>query len=211
MRSPVGPSSSSQTSSPRAEHGVVQRGIPDVLADPVALEMLGHHGGQDPDGDDPGVQLGRLVGGAVERLAQVRLQLERGIARQGTRMDVELDVVPRQLGLVVRVRDLLEHRLVVELGPEVLRDEVELDLEPGHRAVELELAVSEHALEHVEISTHLLAVLLTLLACVPGLFDVGSHGTRQPHSGTRREGLTRVVQPSNTSGGGHEQTRLRSP
>jgi hypothetical protein len=102
-------------------------------------------------------------------------------------VDVELDVVARQLGLVVLVGDLLEHRLVVELGPEVLVDEVELDLETGHRSVELELALAEHALEHVEVAAHLLAVLLPLLARVPGLLDVGSHVRRQPHSRSRRE------------------------
>ena len=198
------------------EHGVVEGGVADVLADPVTLEVLGHDGRQDADRDDAGVELGGALRRPVERAAQVGLEIEGGVAGQRPRRHVELDVVAGELGLVVGVGDLLEDRLVVELGAEILCDEVELDLDAGHRPVELELAVAQHAFEHVEVSTHLLAVLLALLACVSGLLDVGSHVPRQPHSSHRREdnplgGQTSNGQLSNASGGGHEQTRCRSP
>ena len=76
--------------------------------------------------------------------------------------------------------------------------------------------MTQHALEHIEVATDLLAIVLSLFARVPGLLDVGSHMPRQSHSWQRREDNPPGDQPSNAqlsnaSGGGHEQTRFRSP
>jgi hypothetical protein len=57
------------------------------------------HGGQDADHDDIAADLGAAVVGPVERLAQVCLQPQGGVAAQLAGRDVELDVVAGQLGL----------------------------------------------------------------------------------------------------------------
>ena len=90
-----------------------------------------------------------------------------------------------QLGLVVLVGDRGEHLGVVEVRLHVLVDEVELDLQPGHRPVELEGARPQHPLEDVEVLAHLLAVPLALLPGVALRADLCSHVATQPHRDLR--------------------------
>ena len=113
------------------------------------------------------------------------LQLEGGVAGQRARRHVELDVVLRQLGLVVLVGDRGEHLGVVEVRLHVLVDEVELDLQAGHRPVELEGARAQHPLEDVEVLADLLAVPLALLPGVALRADLCSHAATQPHRDVR--------------------------
>ena len=53
-------------------------------------------------------------------------------------------------------------------GWKAVVDEVELDLQAGQRPLEVEAALRQHLLEHVEALAHLLAVALALLARVAG-------------------------------------------
>ena len=80
------------------------------------------------------------------------------------RCDVDLEVELAELGDEVWVRDRLEHGCVLQRGLEVVVDEVELDLQTDLRVLEVELAVGQHAGEHVQATAHLLAVLLPVLA-----------------------------------------------
>ena len=159
------------------EDRVVQGGVAVVGADPLALEVLGHDRREDADGDDVGPPAPCGVIGAGQRLPQVLLELEGGVARKRPRRHVELDVVARELGLVVGVGDLLEHLGVGEPGLEVLVDEVQLDLETRHGPVELEVALREHPLEDVQVLADLLPVALTLLARVALSADLFAHRT----------------------------------
>jgi hypothetical protein len=134
--------------------------------------------------------------GPVQARAQLGLELERGVTGQGPRRHVELDVVLRELGLVVLVRDGREHLGIVEVRLHVGVDEVELDLEAGHRPVELEGARVEHLLEHVKVLAHLLAVALPLLAAVTLRRNLCSHGVTQP-----RPELMRYPEPAFRSHG----------
>ena len=49
-------------------------------------------------------------------------------------------------------------------GSPTLVDEVELDLQPGHRVVGVEARLAQHPREHVEAAAHLLAVPRAVLA-----------------------------------------------
>ena len=123
------------------EDRVVERRVAVVGADPLALEVLGHDRRQDADRHDVRAALLGRRGRGVERGPQLFLELDRRVARQRARGHVELDVVLRQLGLVAGVGDGLEDLGVGELGLVVVVDEVELDLQAGHRPVELEDAL----------------------------------------------------------------------
>jgi hypothetical protein len=162
----------------RGEHGVVQGLVSRVGTHPVALEVLGHDRREDPDHEDVRPHLVGLALGLVERGPQVLLQLQGGRPVEGAGCDVELDVVARQLGLVVGVLDGLEDLGVVESGFVVLVDEVELDLHPGHIPVGVEARVLQHPLEHVEVKPDFFAVLLALFSGEARGADLGAHAAQ---------------------------------
>ena len=57
-----------------------------------------------------------------------------------------------------------------------LVDEVELDLQPGHRGVRVEARLAQHPREHVEAAPHLLAVARPVLAGELLLCHLFAHG-----------------------------------
>ena len=84
-------------------------------------------------------------------------RLEPALAQLGRR-HVDLDVELAELGLEVGVGDRRERLGVLERRVAVLVDQVELDLEAGHRVVGVEGRLAQHPGEHVEAAPHLLAV-----------------------------------------------------
>ena len=102
--------------------------------------------------------LGRLGLRAVEVAAQQLLErLEAALAQLGRR-HVDLDVELAELGLEGGVGDRRQRLGVLQRRVAVLVDEVELDLEPGHRVVGVEPRLAQHPGEHVEAAPDLLAV-----------------------------------------------------
>ena len=160
------------------KHRVVERVVSRVVAHPFPGEILRRDGREDADHDDPVAQFGAGVVGTVERGAQVGLQSEHRVIDKLSRFDVELDVVAGQLRLVLGVGDALQNQGIVHLRPEVRAGQVELDLHPGHRAVEVEVAVGQHPLEDIQAQLHLLTEPLALLARVGDRLDVLAHGRR---------------------------------
>ena len=98
--------------------------------------------------------------GLVEAGAQLGLQLVGGRAGQRARADVDLDVELPELGLEVLVGDRVEDLVVAHRRVLLGVDEVELDLQAGERALEVELRLVEHPGEHVQAAPQLLAVAL---------------------------------------------------
>ena len=94
-----------------------------------------------------GPSLGVLEGGD-----QLLLHLAEHRARQLVRGEVELDVELGELGLEVLGGDAVEQLGVDVGGAAVGVDDVELHLEPGELALDLEAALGEHAFEDGEVS-----------------------------------------------------------
>ena len=90
--------------------------------------------------------------------------------------DVDLDVELPELGLEVRVGDRLQRLGVLQRRVAGLVDEVELDLEPGHRVVGVEARLAQHPGEHVEVAAHLLPVARAVSAGELLSFDLFAHG-----------------------------------
>ena len=129
---------------------------------------------------------------------------------------VELDVVAAELGLEVRVGDGLQHLGVGHRRLPRAVDQVELDLQPGQRIVEVEGVLDQHPLEHVEAPPHLrrgtpdaargcrsmaamsspIGVLLSAGERDKGEQVVRATGPSQPHGGAAR----RRTAPSPASG-----------
>ncbi|GMA19637.1 hypothetical protein GCM10025862_16580 [Arsenicicoccus piscis] len=125
--------------------------------------------------------------GVVELRAQVVLELAQVVPVQRTRVDVELDVEPAQLGLE-RLGGHRQRALVGHAGAQLAVDEVELDLEAHHRVGVLEVTRRQHPREDVQALLDLLAVLLTLASGHDGadLFTHARHGTTPtPAQGAR--------------------------
>ena len=86
----------------------------------------------------------------------------------------------------------------MEVGFVLVVDQVQLDLEAGHRLVELERTRREHAFEDVKVLAHLLAVALAFLACVALRVDLGTHVAeiitrRRPAKGENRVSVPAAV------------------
>ena len=120
----------------------------------------------------------------VERAPQAVLEGGQPTLAQGRRGDVDLDVELAELGLEVRLGDRLQHLGVLERRVTPVVDEVELDLEPGHRVVGVEAGLAQHPGEDVEVAPHLLAVARAIGPRELLLLDFFSHGatlaTREP-------------------------------
>src|SRR5947209_20547285 len=79
------------------------------------------------------------------------------------------------LGREDLVGDRVENLLVANGGIGAGVDEVELDLQPGERAFEVETGLAEHPAEDVEAGAQLLAVALAVCAGKGGRADFFSH------------------------------------
>ena len=102
--------------------------------------------------------VGRLLLGVVEAAPQGVLERRQPALAQLGRRHVDLDVELAELGLEVRVGDRLQRLGVLQRRVAALVDQVELDLQPGHRVVGVEARLAQHPGEHVEVAAHLLAV-----------------------------------------------------
>ena len=143
----------------------------EVVRDQVPLG----EGGQDADQHDLRVGLGRPLVGAGEAAAQVLLVVGEAGALDQPGRGVELQVELAQLGLEERVGDVGEDLLVAHgrLGRRV--DQVELDLQPGHRPVGVEAEVVQHQREDVQAPPDLLPVTDAVLPGEGALRDVPAH------------------------------------
>jgi hypothetical protein len=83
-------------------------------------------------------------------------------------LDVDLHVELPELGLEVGVRDRVQHLGVAQRRVAPLVDQVQLDLQAGHRPLEVELRAGQHPLEHVQVPPDLLPVPGAVL---PGELD----------------------------------------
>ena len=101
--------------------------------------------------------------GVVQRLADRLLERAEPALGQPAGGDVDLDVEPAQLGLERRVGDRRQHLGVAHRRLAVVVDQVELDLQPGHRPLEVEARLGQHPGQHVQTLAHLLPVPFTVL------------------------------------------------
>ena len=96
--------------------------------------------------------------------------------------------------------DRLERLGVLQRRVAALVDQVELDLEPGHRVVGVEARLAQHPREHVEAAAHLLAV--------PGAVGAGellclylfAHGSHPRSARTRPPVSVRATRSSDDGG-----------
>jgi hypothetical protein len=153
---------------------------------------------QDADHHEVGADLRRLGLGVVEAVPDALLELGEPAVLELLGRDVDLEVELAELGLEVGVGDRLERLEVLQCRVARVVDEVELDLQPGHRVVRVEPRLPQHASEHVQATTHLLAVARAVLAGELLLCDLFAHGeTVVPtpasrHASGRRERTSRA-------------------
>jgi hypothetical protein len=138
--------------------------------------VFGAQGGQDPDHhhvrvDRPGLLLGRVQAGP-----DVLLELRGAGADQPARGHVDLDVELAQLGLEARVGDGGQHVGVAHGRLRVLVDQVQLDLQAGHRPLHVEPRLAQHLGEDVEAAAYLLPVAGPVLTAEGPRTDVLAHG-----------------------------------
>ncbi len=160
----------------RVQHLVAQQPVARVAADRVDRQVGVGQGRQDADHHQVRADGRRAALGLVE--APPEPLLEPGqpavVQRRGRR--VHLDVELPELGLELRVGDRLERLGVAEGRVARVVDQVELDLEPGHRVVGVERRLTEHPGEHVEAAPHLLAVPCPISAGELLCVDLLAHG-----------------------------------
>ena len=121
----------------RLEDLLVDQRVARVRAQRLVREVLGAQRRQDADHDDVRAPAAERVLGVVEAGAQVAVSSSTAFVPASTaRRHVDLDVELAEFGLEVVVGDRVEHVGVAHRRVAVLVDEVELDLEPGHRPVE---------------------------------------------------------------------------
>ena len=98
-------------------------------------------------------------GSASLRLSRsVLLERREPALAQPRRRHVDLDVELPELGDELRVGDRRQRLGVLQRGVAVVVDEVELDLEAGHRVVGVEPRLAQHPGEDVEAAAYLLPV-----------------------------------------------------
>ena len=131
---------------------------------------------QDADHDQVRTLAHGSVLGAIEAGAHLVLERAQALVQQQSGRDVDLDVELSQLGLEVLVGDGRQHFRVAHRRLVVGVDEIQLDLESGHRTVEVERGLAQHLREHVKTAPHLEAVALSVLPCEGPAVDVLPHG-----------------------------------
>ena len=166
------------------DRDVLAAGVEDLLAQQLVARVgaqaahahvaLGE-GRQDADHHHVGADLRRLGLGVVEAAAQAVLEGREAALAQPGRRHVDLDVELTELGLEVGVGDRLERLGVLQRRVTLLVDQVELDLDPGHRVVGVEACLAQHPREHVEVATHLLPVSRAVSAGELLSFDLFAH------------------------------------
>ena len=171
---------------PRVEDLLAEQPVARVGTDALRGHVVGGQRRQDPDHHQVRADLGRLGLRAVEVAAQQLLELLEPTLAQLDRWHVDLDVEQAQLGLEGGVGDGGERLGALQRRVAALVDQVELDLEPGHRVVGVEPRLAQHAGEHVEAAPDLLAVAGPVgpgeLLCLHLFAHVGTLG---PISGVR--------------------------
>ena len=120
-----------------------------------------------------------LLLGVVEAAPQRLLEGGQPALAQLGRRDVDLEVELAELGLTKSGSAIASSASVFfSAGSPCVVDEVELDLEAGHRVVGVEPGLAQHPCEHVEAAADLLAVPRAVrpreLLCV----DLFAHGRR---------------------------------
>nr|BFE71046.1 hypothetical protein GCM10020092_043470 [Actinoplanes digitatis] len=137
--------------------------------------MLAAQGRQDADHHHVRADAAGVLLGVVEAGPQLAFQIGVLVAGQPARRDVDLDVELAQLGLEVGVGDRLEYLGVAHRRVGVVVHQIELDLHPGQRALELESRLPQHPREHVEAAPDLLPVPGSILAGECPLVDLFAH------------------------------------
>ncbi len=141
--------------------------VEDLLAEQVVArvraERLRRHvglgqRGQDADHHQVGAHRRGLALRVVEAVAQPGLEGLQPSRAQPGGLAVDLHVELAELGLEGRVGDGREGLHAPQRRVTLGVDQVELDLEPGHRVVGVEPRLAQHPGEDVEPSSHLLPV-----------------------------------------------------
>jgi hypothetical protein len=143
-------------------------------------------GRQDADHGQPRPAVAGLRPGDRELVEQVVLQVAPLVAGQRARRQVQLHVPAAQLGLELRGADGLQDGLARQRGGQGLVDQVELELDPGHRLVAGEGVAAQHLGEGVEAALHLRPVQLAVPSTERASVDVLAH-TRLALPGSRAD------------------------
>ncbi len=154
---------------------LVEEGVPGVGTDRLGAEMLPREGRQDPDHGDVRAGLPRLLLRVVKTRPQICLEVRLRVTGQPARLDVDLDVELTQLGLEILIRDRLQYVGVAHRRVMLLVDEVELDLQPGHWPLGVELRGLEHPGEDVQAAPDLRSVQLPVLPAELATGDLITH------------------------------------
>ena len=118
----------------------------------------------------------RAFSSAALRLARTfASKLDDPVIGQPARRDVDLEVELAELGHEVGIGDRLEHLGVLHRRVAGVVDEVQLDLEAGHRTIDVEPRLAQHPREDVETLPHLLAIARAILAGELPALDVLAH------------------------------------
>ena len=164
---------------------VLAAGLEDLLVDQrvarvgaqrLVGEVFGPERRQDADHHDVRADRLRALLGVVQAGAQRRSRARRRCSPASRRGGTLISMLNWP-------SSVWKSSLAIALSTSALRiaglrslvDEVELDLEAGHRPVELELRLAQHPREHVEALPHLRAVALAVLAAELPLLDVLPH------------------------------------
>jgi hypothetical protein len=142
--------------------------------------VLALQGRQDADHQDARADVVGLVLGRVEAGPHALLEVDQAAGAQLARRDVDLDVELAELGLEQRVGDRVQHLGVLHRRIAGVVDEVELDLQPGHRTFAVEPRLGQHPGEGVQTAAHLLAEPLPVLPGEDGGLDVLAHRALLP-------------------------------
>ena len=137
---------------------LVEQRVAGVLADAGQRHVLGPQRRQDADHRQLAADLRRALLRVVQGAAYRLLEGAQPVVRQRPRSDVDLDVELAQLGDELGVGDRLQHLGVAHGRLAVAVDQIELDLQAGHRSVEVERRLGQHAGQRVETGPHLLPV-----------------------------------------------------
>ena len=154
---------------------LVQQPIPGVDGQVLQHGVFRRERRQDPDQQQRRVGLaGPLVGPADAR-QQILLVVVEAVALDQPRSGVELHVERAELVLEGGIGQVREHLGVAHDRFGIDVDEIQLDLQPGGRAIGIEPEVVEHQGEDIQTPAYLLAVPRPVLARERGERDVLAH------------------------------------
>ena len=184
------------------EHLFVEHPVALVRGDGVLDEVPVAQGGQDADHSQLRAVVARLRPDRRQLVEQLLFEVAPLVAGQWLRREVELEVPPAQLGLELRRAERLQHVLADRCGLQVVADQVQLDLEAGHRLVPGEGVLAEHHLEGVDAAQDVRAIALSVVSTERCPVDFLTHARAVPSPLTAPGGPLRLhtTPPAATAG-----------